>query len=121
MKLLAKLFSILALCFAIGAQPVYAQGTPAPVRNVKGSFTITLSTGCTTTPTGTVFYVITGNVAVLNFPSFSCTSNSTSWYFTGVPTILQSANNMQGYAPGIYNCENNTVSINNCAIYMNYN
>ncbi len=45
---------------------------------VSGTFSSTLTNGCTTTPSATVTYVKTGNVVTLRWPatSWSCTSNA---------------------------------------------
>lgn len=55
---------------------------------LSGTFTATL-TGCTTAPTATVNYTIRDSIAVLNLPSLTATSNSTSCTLTGLPAILQ--------------------------------
>ena len=52
----------------------------------EGTYTATISTGCTTTPTGTVSYVRVGKAVTQCLPvNFSCTSNSTSLEITGTP------------------------------------
>ena len=58
----------------------------------EGSFTGTL-TGCTTSPTQTIYYTRCGNQVTFGFAGhFSATSNATTKTITGVPTILRPAN-----------------------------
>jgi hypothetical protein len=52
-----------------------------------GSFTGTL-TGCTTSPTGTIFYTIIGNQVTLDIPQFTGTSNATTKTITGAPSAI---------------------------------
>lgn len=61
---------------------------PTPV--ITGSFTGTL-TGCTSSPTGTVEYSISGDVVTLEIPAISATSNTTAATVTGMPTIIRPA------------------------------
>jgi len=57
----------------------------------EGSFTGTL-TGCTTSPTGTIYYVKTGNTITLAINSaLTATSNSVAMTITGVPAVLRPA------------------------------
>jgi hypothetical protein len=59
-----------------------------------GTFTATLASGLTTTPTGTLTYKKIGNVVTLYNNSGSGiqgTSNSTSWSITGLPAAIQPA------------------------------
>lgn len=56
----------------------------------EGSFTATL-TGCTTSPTGTVYYVRQGKQVTLNVPAISGTSNTTAATLTGLPATLYPA------------------------------
>lgn len=58
------------------------------VTSATGSFTGTL-TGCTTSPTGSIIWIKTGNIVTLTIPSITGTSNSTSCTVTGIPTRLQ--------------------------------
>ena len=55
--------------------------------NETGSYTTT-ATGFTTSPTGTVFYAITGSTITLNIPAFAATSNATTFTLTGLPASL---------------------------------
>jgi hypothetical protein len=55
----------------------------------EGSFTGTL-TGCTTSPTGTIYYTKVGNVVTVNLRYIVGTSNTTALTITGVPTELRS-------------------------------
>ena len=59
-----------------------------------GTFTGTL-TGCTTSPTATIRYVIVGNMCTLFFPTLTGTSNSTSATITGLPAVCQATTNAQ--------------------------
>lgn len=56
---------------------------------IEGTFTATL-TGCTTSPTATVTYVVVGKMVVLSVPSgFTGTSNTTACTWTGLPAACQ--------------------------------
>lgn len=57
-------------------------------KQVFNSFTATL-TGCTTSPTGDVFYAVTGGQCVLQIPFISATSNTTAMTLTGAPTAIR--------------------------------
>jgi hypothetical protein len=67
-----------------------------PVANTfyqTGSFTATV-TGCTTTVTGTAFYVIIGGICFISLApgaNITGTSNSTSMTVTGLPAVCQPA------------------------------
>lgn len=65
---------------------VFTQGR-GPISKV-GSYTTTL-TGCTTSPTGSVTYVINGKMASLQLPAVSATSNTTAMTLTGMPQELR--------------------------------
>ena len=54
----------------------------------SGSFTATL-TGCTTSPTTTIYYTIRDSVVVMHIASINATSNSINCTLTGLPSILQ--------------------------------
>lgn len=56
-----------------------ADGTNCPAASdTSGTYTATLSTGCTTTPTATAKWVKNGHLVTINFGNFgTCTSNST--------------------------------------------
>ncbi|MGZ5799236.1 MAG: hypothetical protein ACXWJZ_01225 [Burkholderiaceae bacterium] len=66
-----------------------ASGLPKSV--TKGSFTVTL-TGCTATITGTAYYTINGDSVVVDYPTLTGTSNSTSKTLTGIPSACQAGN-----------------------------
>lgn len=51
------------------------------------TFTGTL-TGCTTAPTVTITYVVSGRAVTLNIPALSATSNTTACSITGVPNSI---------------------------------
>lgn len=53
----------------------------------RGSFTGTL-TGCTTLPTGTCYYSIVGDLAMITFPQIVGVSNTTAATITGMPSVL---------------------------------
>ena len=55
---------------------------------VSGSFTGTLS-GCTTTPTGTLYYETANKLVTLHIPVISATSNTTAMTITGAPAAVQ--------------------------------
>lgn len=57
------------------------------VGDVFGSWTATL-VGCTTSPTATVKYAISGKVVTLSIPAMSGTSNATGMSLTGMPTSI---------------------------------
>lgn len=62
-----------------------------------GSFTMTLSSGCTTTPTSTAFYTKTGNAVTLRWTTtYSCTGNSTTVTLSGLPAAIQPATGQSG-------------------------
>lgn len=54
---------------------------------ISSSFTGTL-TGCTTAPTGTVYYVKVGDQITLDVPTFTATSNATTKTVTGAPAAI---------------------------------
>lgn len=89
---------------------------------VTGTFTATLSSGCTTTPSGTASYTITGVVATITFPALSCTSNATSLTLSGAPTILAPAticaNSFCGFYAGLVE-DNGTNALIGCFQYRN--
>lgn len=74
---------------------------------VTGTFTATMSLGCTTTPTSTVTYSIVGKIVTLWFAPFTCTSNSAGFTMTGLPVSLQPAST---HVVGVEEVEDNTVS-----------
>lgn len=62
---------------------------------INGSFTLTIATGLTTTPTGTVNYGITPDgksVYIYISSSINGTSNSSTMTGTGVPSLILTAN-----------------------------
>lgn len=52
-----------------------------------GEFTATL-TGCTTSPTGTVYYTVSAGIASLTIPEITGTSNTTAATLTNLPKAL---------------------------------
>lgn len=64
----------------------------------SGDFTATL-TGCTTTPTGTVYWNRVGNVVVLRLPQINATSDTTAATLTGAPAGLFPARTHRVLAP----------------------
>ncbi len=67
--------------------PGIAGGNTRAVGELKGTFTGTL-TGCTTSPTGTLRYVLHGRIVTVFIPSISGTSNSNAATVTGLPAAL---------------------------------
>ena len=57
-----------------------------------GSFTATL-TGCTTSPTGSISYVVNGSIVTLTIPAITATSNTTAATLTGMPAAIRPAAN----------------------------
>jgi hypothetical protein len=56
---------------------------------VSGSATLTLSTGCTTTPTINVRWAISGDaIALSTLNDVNCTSNATTTVLTGLPAAI---------------------------------
>lgn len=75
----------------LNAQEIYRQGSKIVQ---TGTFTGTL-TGCTTAPTATFNYCITGNIAVIYSSSALIgTSNSTTCSITGLPAVLTPVNSI---------------------------
>jgi hypothetical protein len=74
-------------CIRVGAS-FELIGTIYDVLGLKGSFTATL-TGCATSPTGAVRYVINGNICTLELPAtLTGTSNTTAATLTGMPAAI---------------------------------
>jgi hypothetical protein len=73
-----------------GLYKLYYNGSSfyVDIGTVEGSFTGTL-TGCTTSPTGTVYYARNGRQVTLHLPALSATSNATTMTVTGLPAHLQ--------------------------------
>ncbi len=53
-----------------------------------GQFQTTL-TGCTTSPTGIVYYTVSAGIATLTIPEITATSNSTAATLTNLPPALR--------------------------------
>lgn len=62
--------------------------TKWPYVDPAQSATLT-ATGMTTSPTCTVTYRIMGNVAIVNVPAVSGTSNANTFTLTGWPSVIQ--------------------------------
>lgn len=60
---------------------------------IGGTATLTLATGCTTTPPVTIHYTIVGGIAMVTLNQTTCTVSGTPTTFTlsGVPAALSSA------------------------------
>lgn len=58
------------------------------INNYSGSYTAT-ATGMTTSPTGTVYYVVNGNVVTLQIPTITGTSNAATFTLTGAPVAIR--------------------------------
>jgi hypothetical protein len=81
---------------------------PATIaRQSTGNYTATL-TGCATSPTITVRYVITGQTVTLYLPSVNATSNATSCTLTGAPVAIRPTRD-QGFIPVLV--QDNGVSV----------
>jgi len=91
----------------INAQDVQVNGASV-ITPTSGTYTATLSTGCTTTPTATVKWAKTGNIVVLNFGNFgTCTSNTTIMSLdASVPAAERPATNQ---CANVISVEDNTV------------
>jgi hypothetical protein len=86
-----------------------ADGTNCPAASdTSGTYTATLSTGCTTTPTVTAKWVKNGHLVTINFGNFgTCTSNSTLTSLdTSVPVAERPASNQ---CTQVISVEDNTV------------
>jgi hypothetical protein len=73
--------------------PTGVGGPTGPASNSSGTFTGTLATGCTTTPTQTFNYEIAGNICCVSLVAGALlgTSNSTAMTVTGLPAACQPA------------------------------
>ena len=84
-----------------GALYINNAAVPAPV---SGTFTGTL-TGCTTSPTDTCVYAISGNLCTLFVAAVTGTSNTTAMTITGLPAACQPTRT-QLLMPPLDSCEN---------------
>lgn len=64
----------------------------------RGSFTATL-TGCTTSPTGSIDYSVSGDIVTLRLAAITATSNSTAATLTGMPTAIKPAAIQTAHGP----------------------
>lgn len=81
-----------------------------------GSFTMTMTSGCTTTPSGTATYAKTGNIVTLRWnTNYTCTGNSATVTFGGLPALIRPTNTSSvhgfgsdnsGYTFAFYNVAN---------------
>ena len=85
------------------ASALYVNNVAVPPP-VSGTFTGTL-TGCTTSPTGTCVYAISGSVCTLFVAGMTGTSNTTAMTITGLPAACQPART-QLLMPPLDSCEN---------------
>lgn len=87
----------------------------------SGTFTATLTTGCTTQPTATFTYSIAANIVVLSTGAFTCVSNSTAAVVSGFPAAISpvSGTNFFPITLGNGQCTNNSVTVNNCYVQWN--
>lgn len=70
------------------------------------------ATGCTAALTTTFRYVKTGNSVVVGIDQFSCTSNATSFTFTGaVPAAMQPARTVECLILGFDNANNQPIVV----------
>lgn len=70
--------------------------------NFKGEFTARLL-GCTTEPTATARYYVSGGIVALKLPSLSATSNSALAFIGGLPGAITPAFDSTSYIPIIDN------------------
>lgn len=65
------------------------------VGEVSGSFTLTVTSGCTTTPNTTINYIVHNSIVhLLNPSAFRCTSNTTGGVtYSGLPAALRPVTN----------------------------
>lgn len=72
-----------------------AYSVPVTASNIinGGTFTGTISAGCTTTPSGTFTYSRAGNIVTITNPSgaLTCTSNTTGLTLSGIPAAITPA------------------------------
>ena len=81
---------------SINLKATDVQTNGVDITAATGTFTLTLSTGCTTSPSGTATYSKVGNSVVLEMPTVSCTSNSLSKVFdTDIPTAIRPASSQE--------------------------
>lgn len=87
---------------------------------LTGTFTATLSSGCTTTPTGTASYTVIGNQVTITIPAITCTSNTTGITISGVPSTLAPATSCAGSNCGFFagiTEDNGTNGLTSCLQY----
>jgi len=83
----------------------------------QGTFSLTLSTGCTTTPSVTATYQKVGQMVTMHIPFVTCTSNSSQFQFSGIPAAIRPSTATGAVA--MANCLDNTTNANNCSIRVN--
>lgn len=87
-----------------------ATAAPFAVSDQSGSFILT-GTGCTTSPTATVYYRAIGPVVTLSMQNLAGTSNATTFTGIGLPTSLQPASYLGSQVVGIANAINNGAAV----------
>lgn len=74
---------------SVNLQGTAIQGNGVDMTPTTGTFTLTLTTGCTTSPSVTARYAKVGSLVTLNWPAFAvCTSNATTRVLSGLPAAL---------------------------------
>jgi hypothetical protein len=89
------------------------------INPVGGTFTLTVASGCTTTPTSTATWMKVGSIVTMHTGSgLTCTSNAAGFSASGLPASLQ-PNSLITSVP-LAVCTNNTVaSSGNCYVTFN--
>jgi len=84
-----------------------------------GTFTLTVASGCTTTPTSTATWMKVGSIVTMHTGSgLTCTSNAAGFSASGLPASLQPASLITSVPLAV--CTNNTVaSSGNCYVTFN--
>lgn len=90
---------------SINLKATAIQGNGIDMTPLTGTFTMTLSTGCTTTPSWTVTYAMIGNIVTLSSPGgallFNCTGNAANRVSdASIPAAIRpSSSRAVGYTP----------------------
>lgn len=88
-------------------------GSPVAT-STSGTFTLTVASGCTTTPTSTATYTKIGNMVTLNLGAgLTCTSNAAGFTASGLIAALQPAS-VTGSTPSAVCNNNSAASTGNC-------
>lgn len=97
-------------------EPNFGVATGANAATIStGSFTGTL-VGCTTSPSGSVFYARIGIAVILAIPALTGLSNSASLSISGLPSFLQPPT--QQFSSGLVQAENSGSLVANVQAYI---